>query len=215
MRRPTKLTTLSRLLLAALLSCGLAVPVHAEDPPQEQTEEQASPQPTPTPQAGSLAAAASRIKLQKPEGDGGGSPVISDHNVKTAGEGASISQGGGTTMNSSPLSMPASPARSSTAAAQANTAADQLQAQRIKVENMEAQLADYDRQLAEPSPDPKYPKYSDSPQFRSPGVVDPAMGKRDQLAQQLDQERAKLQELEKKANQAGSRDAEPVPTATP
>ena len=197
------------LVFAFGMVCFLAFPAGAEDPPKEQPEQQTGQQQETAPPAGSLAAAASRIKLQSPVDDGSGSPVISDHNVKSAGKGAAVSQGSGSVTGSAAPSA----AAGQPAAAKANAAADELQAQRVKVQNMEAQLADYDRQLAEPSPDPHYPKYQDAPQFRSPGVVDPAQGKRDQFAQQLEQERAKLQELEKQAKQAGVREAAPVPSA--
>lgn len=155
------------------------------------------------------------IKLQKPQDDGSGSLVISDHNVKSVGKDAAVSQGSGSVAGSAVAPAPSAPsAQQPSAATSANAAAEELQAQRIKVQNMETQLADYDRQLAEPSPDPHYPKYQDAPQFRSPGVIDPAQGQRDRLAKQLEQERARLQELEKKAKQAGVRDAQPEQPAT-
>ncbi len=199
------------LLFAFGMVCVPGFPAGTEDPPQEKAEQNAQQEET-APPAGSLAAAASRIKLQSPGEEGSGATVISDQNVKTAGKGAAVSQGSGAVTGSA---TPSAAAGQPAAAANANAVADELQAQRVKVQNMEAQLADYDRQLAEPSPDPHYPKVQDAPQFRSPGVVDPAQGKRDQLAQQLEQERAKLQELEKKAKQAGVKEAEPIPPGQP
>jgi hypothetical protein len=195
----------------AVALCVAVPAIWAEDPPKDQSEQQADQQPTPAAPAGSLAAAASKIKLQQPEGEGSGSLVITDQNVKSAGQGAAVSQGSGVATGAPPPAALTSGQRP--AATDANAVADELQAQRVKVQNMEAQLADYDRQLAEPSTDPHYPKYSDAPQFRSPGVVDPAKGKRDELARRLEEERGKLVELEKKAGQAGVKQADPVPSA--
>ena len=57
--------------------------------------------------------------------------------------------------------------------------------------------------LAAPSPDPHYPKVDNAPQFRAPGVVDPARGERDAVAAQLEEERAKLEALRTQAGSAG------------
>ncbi len=199
------------LLLAAGILCAASLPAGAEDPPQEKPKQQTEKQQEATPPPGSLAAAAAGIKLQKADGDDSGSLVISDQNVKKAGKGAAVSEGSGSVAGSP--AVPAPPGQQANAAASANAAADELQAQKVKVQNMEAQLAEYDKQLAAPPTDPKYPKYSNAPHSRSPGVIDPAQGQRDEYAKRLEEERAKLQELEKKANQAGVREAAPVPSA--
>jgi len=198
----------TRLLLAVGLVLVVAAPTFAEDPPKEDPElkQQAGQQEAPP--AGSLAAAASKIKLQKPAEGEGGSVVITDKNVKKTGAGAAVSQGSGVTSSGAAPALGS--AGSSPVASNANQLAEQVLAQKAKVDNMEAQLASYDEQLAAPSPDPRYPKYGDAPQFRSPGVMDPAQGKRDAYAEELENERAKLRDLEKKAQLAGVKKAAPV-----
>ena len=66
-------------------------------------------------------------------------------------------------------------------------------------------LASYDEQLAAPPADPHYAERRNSPQNRAPGVVDPAQGKRDAYAAELEKERAILKDLEKRAKAAGVR----------
>lgn len=198
----------TRLLLAVGLALVVAAPTFAEDPPKEDPALKQEAGKQEAPPAGSLAAAASKIKLQKPAEGEGGSVVITDKNVKKTGSGAAVSQG--STVTSSGAAPALGSAGSSPVASNANQLAEQVLAQKAKVDNMEAQLASYDEQLAAPSPDPRYPKYGDAPQFRSPGVMDPAQGKRDAYAEELENERAKLRDLEKKAQLAGVKKAAPV-----
>ena len=202
---------LAGLLIAAGLTFGAAVPCSAEDPPKEDPQLKAAGQQE-APPAGSLAAAASKIKLQKPAEGEGGSVVITDKNVKKSGTGGALSQGsGGSAAGAAPTLGSAGTPGSSPVASNANQLAEQVLAQKAKVDNMEAQLASYDEQLAAPSPDPRYPKYGNAPQFRTPGVVDPAQGKRDAYAAELEKERAKLRDMEKRAQQAGVKTAKPEP----
>jgi len=198
----------TRLLLAVGLVLAVAVPTFAEDPPKEDPTLKQEAGQQEAPPAGSLAAAASKIKLQKPAEGEGGSVVITDKNVKKTGAGAAVSQGSGVTSSGAAPALGSS--GSSPVASNANQLAEQMLAQKAKVDNMEAQLASYDEQLAAPSPDPRYPKYGNAPQFRSPGVVDPAQGKRDAYAEALENERAKLRDMEKRAGQAGVKKAAPV-----
>ncbi len=210
MARQTHGRSAARLLVAACLTLGLAAPASAEDPPKEDPESKQAAEQQEAPPAGSLAAAASKIKLQKPAEGEDGAVVITDKNYKKTGAGAAVSQGSGVSAAGSAPALGAS--GSSPVASNANQLAEQLLAQKAKVDNMEAQLASYDEQLAAPPVDPRFPNSSQSPQFRSPGVVDPAQGKRDAYAKQLEQERAKLADLEKRAQQAGVKTAKPAAT---
>ncbi len=198
----------TRLLLAVGLVFVVAVPTLAEDPPKEDPELKQEAGQQEAPPAGSLAAAASKIKLQKPAEGEGGSVVITDKNIKKTGAGAAVSQGSGVSATGAAPALGSS--GSSPVASNANQLAEQVLAQKAKVDNMEAQLASYDEQLAAPSPDPHYPNLGDAPQFRSPGVVDPAQSKRNAYAADLEKEKAKLRDLEKRAGQAGVKTAAPV-----
>jgi len=189
-----------RLLLTGVLALAVSLPLGADDP-----EQQPPPDPKPTPVPGSLAAAAAGLKLQGADGTGGGGLVISDQNLRSKGAGASLSQGGGTTTGRSTPSEPDSATAEvpAIAPAAANDLASQLLAQQAKVDELEVKLAAMDKQLAEPSADPRYPKTNFSPQLRAPGVVDPAQAERDATAAELDSARARLAELQAQGAKAG------------
>lgn len=180
-------------LLAALLVLAPAIGVAADEP---------EPTPAPTPVPGSLAAAAAGLKLQR-SAEEGSALVITDQNLKAAGAGAAMSEGRGATVpptagtTSPPVATPA------VTAPQANDFGSQLLAQQAKVDELEARLAAMDRQLAAPSADPHYPKTDSAPQFRAPGVVDPAQAERDALAAQLEAERARLDGLRAQGEKVG------------
>jgi len=212
MARHAQSWIIARLLVAAGLTLGAAVPCLAEDPPKEDPELKQEAGQHEAPPAGSLAAAASKIKLQKPAEGEGGTVVITDKNIKKSGAGAAVSQGSG--VSSAGVTPTLGASQGSSVASNANQLAAQVLAQKAKVDNMEAQLASYDKQLAAPSPDPHYPNYGNAPQFRSPGVVDPAHGKRDAYAAELEKEKAKLRDMEKRAQQAGAKTAAPVTETT-
>lgn len=191
-----------RLLLAGVVALALSVPAVGDEP-----EQQPPPDPKPTPVPGSLAAAAAGLKLQGSE-TGGDALVITDQNLRSSGAGASLSQGGGATTG--PATGPKAAAAPATGAvsaapAAASDLAGQLLAQQAKVDELEARLAMMDQKLAEPSPDPRYPKYNNAPQFRAPGVVDPAQGERDAVAAELEAARARLSELKAQGDKAGIR----------
>lgn len=191
-----------RPVLGGLLALALSLPVAADDP-----EQQPAPAPKPTPVPGSLAAAAAGLKLQGAGAGGEGALVISDQNLKSKGAGASLSQGGGATVAPSQGSerAPVAAQAGTAAPATATDLASQLLAQQAKVDELEVRLAAMDQKLAEPSTDPRYPKYSDAPQFRAPGVVDPAQGERDATAAELEAARARLAELQAQGDKAGIR----------
>jgi hypothetical protein len=205
MGRQTQRHIGTRLLLIGGLILALVPPAIADDPPKEEPEktatkqEQASTQQAPP--AGSLAAAASKIKLQKPADSEG--LVISDHNVKSTGSKAALSQGSGSAQPVSAAAPAAGAQQTTGTPTRSQQLAQELAAQKAKVDNMEAQLAQYNKDLAAPSADPKYPKWADSPYNRSPGVVDPAVAQRDEYAKRLEQEKAKLNQLLKEAQGAG------------
>jgi len=200
----------TRLLLAGGLTLGAAVTALAEDPPKDDPEQKAQQQEqTESRQGsapkGSLAAAASKIKLQKPADSESGGMVITDHNVKSAGSGAVVSQGSGSVSSGAAGSPAASAGTTASSATRADKLASELLAQKAKVDNMEAQLASYDKQLEAPPVDPHYPQWSKAPQFRGPGVQAPATSERDEYAKRLEEERAKLEQLLKEAEGAGVR----------
>ena len=193
-RKSRSLGWLSAIVITALLA---ALPAPAEEEPQ-----QAPPAPTPTPVPGSLAAAAAGIRLQTGgEGDSG-ALVITDQNLKAVGAGAAISQG--SAVGVQPGAQVAAPqAQVAPAAAGANDLASRLMAQQARVDELAAQLQSMDEQLAAPPTDPHYPKIDNAPQFRAPGVVDPARGQRDALAAVLEAERGKLEALRAEAAKGG------------
>lgn len=188
--------SLNRLLVASMmLALAAAPPASADDPP-----EQAPPASTPTAVPGSLAAAAAGLRLQPAAETSSGSLVITNQNLKATGAGAAVSQGGGATVAPGP-SGPQGTAGA--APATANDLAARLLEQQARVDDLATRLQDMDAQLAAPSPDPHYPKVDQAPQFRAPGVVDPARGERDAVAAQLEAERAKLEALRAGAAAAG------------
>jgi hypothetical protein len=215
-------------LPALLLAIGLAAPVAAEDPPQEepeqtQTEEQAAKraeaaEKTPeqqqempalgsargTEKGSSLAAAAGKITLQKPA-DGSSGIVISDQNLKTAGQKGAVSQGTGQAAASSPAAAaPGTAAPGEAAANPQNELAARLEQQKLRVQELEERLANLDRQLAEKEQrDPHYRYYHNSPQNRAGGVQDEVQGQRDLLAQELETARTELDRTEAQARRAG------------
>jgi hypothetical protein len=193
-RRSRSLGWLSAIVITALLA---ALPAPAEEEPQ-----QAPPAPTPTPVPGSLAAAAAGIRLQTGGGGDSGALVITDQNLKAVGAGAAISQG--SAVGVQPGAQVAAPqAQVAPAAAGANDLASRLMAQQARVDELAAQLQSMDEQLAAPPTDPHYPKIDNAPQFRAPGVVDPARGQRDALAAVLEAERGKLEALRAEAAKGG------------
>ena len=141
--------------------------------------------------------------------------LISDQNLKKAGAGGTLSEGTGAGLTGP---------RAGTAAAQGGTSGTmgpeetslandlilRYHARLAVVEGLELRLANFDRQLAEASTDPHYKNYTDSPQNRAPGVVDPAQRKRDLLAGQLEAEQAKLKVIRDEARRAGVTLSEPA-----
>ena len=193
-RRSRSLGWLSAIVITALLA---ALPAPADEEPQ-----QAPPAPTPTPVPGSLAAAAAGIRLQTGGGGDSGALVITDQNLKAVGAGAAISQG--SAVGVQPGAQVAAPqAQVAPAAAGANDLASRLMAQQARVDELAAQLQSMDEQLAAPPTDPHYPKIDNAPQFRAPGVIDPARGQRDALAAVLEEERGKLEALRAEAAKGG------------
>lgn len=190
--------SLTRLLGAGmLLALAASLSVGADDPPQ-----QAAPASTPTAVPGSLAAASAGLRLQPTEETGSGALVITNQNLKASGAGAAVSQGA--TVVAAPGPGPsASQATAPAAPTMVNDLAAQLLEQQARVDDLTTRLQDMDAQLAAPSPDPHYPKVDNAPQFRAPGVVDPARGERDAVAAQLEEERAKLEALRTQAGSAG------------
>jgi hypothetical protein len=194
-RRSRSLFWLAAVAIAAAL---LALPAGAAEPQQ-----QAPPDPTPTPVPGSLAAAAAGIHLQPAAEGEPGSLVITDENLRASGAGGAVSQGGGATVQPGPqTAAPQAPGAGPAPAGQ-NDLAAQLLSQQAHVDELAARLQAMDEQLAAPPSDPHYPKYDTSPQFRAPGVVDPARGQRDALAAELETERGKLEALRKQAAASG------------
>jgi hypothetical protein len=127
--------------------------------------------------------------------------VITNQNLKASGAGAAVSQGAGTVSPGPGPNAPQGPVAAAPAAA--NDVAARLLEQQARVDDLTTRLQDMDAQLAAPSPDPHYPKVDSAPQFRAPGVVDPARGERDAVAAQLEAERAKLEALRAQAASAG------------
>lgn len=193
-RRSRSLGWVSAIVVTALLA---VLPAVADEEPQ-----QAPPAPTPTAVPGSLAAAAAGIRLQTGgEGDSG-ALVITDQNLKSVGAGATISQG--SAVGAQPGALVVAPqAQVAPVPAGANDLALRLMAQQARVDELAAQLQSMDEQLAAPPTDPHYPKIDNAPQFRAPGVVDPARGQRDALAAVLDEERGKLEALRAEAAKGG------------
>jgi hypothetical protein len=187
--------------LAALLAVALVVPAAADEP-----EQQPAPEPKPTPVPGSLAAAAAGLKLQ-PAAEGSSSLVITDQNLRAQGAGAAVSQGSspGAAAVTPPAAQAAGAPVAQPAPAAGGDLASQLLAQQARVDELETRLHAMDEQLAEPSPDPRYPKTNNAPQFRAPGVVDPAQGERDAVARELEAARARLAELQAQGDKAGIR----------
>jgi hypothetical protein len=89
------------------------------------------------------------------------------------------------------------------APANANDLAARLLAQQARVDELATKLQSMDEQLAAPPTDPHFPKVDNAPQFRAPGVIDPARGERDALAAVLEEERGKLEALRAEAAAAG------------
>jgi hypothetical protein len=204
--------SLNRLLVAGMmLALTGSLPVTAEDPPQ-----QASPTPTPTAVPGSLAAASAGLRLQPTEETGSGALVITNQNLKATGAGAAVSQGAATVPPGPGPNGPQGPVAAVPAAA--NDLAARLLEQQARVDDIATRLQSMDEQLAAPPTDPHYPKVDTAPQFRAPGVIDPARGERDALAAQLEAERAKLDALRAQAGSAGvtlTKAPNEAPTPTP
>ena len=189
--------SLIRLLVAAMLLALAASPfATADDPPQP-----TPPAATPTAVPGSLAAAAAGLRLQPAGETGSGSLVITNQNLKATGAGAAVSQGAATVSPGPGPNAPQGPVAA--APAEANDLATRLLEQQARVDDIATRLQSMDQQLAAPPTDPHYPKVDTAPQFRAPGVIDPARGERDALAAQLEAERAKLDALRAQAASAG------------
>jgi hypothetical protein len=203
-------------ILAAALMMG--VPAVAEDPPegtegetssQQAAEQGSQDQPVlkskaSSKQANSLAAAASRIRLQKPAGDGSSGLVISNDNLKQTGAKASMSVAGGGGQTAAARSAgTTSQATAAGAGNPANALVQQYHQQKRSVDLLEERLASYDEQLKQPNRDPHYADYHSSPHNRAPGVQDSAQKKRDDTAKQLAQEKQKLEALRRQAVDAG------------
>ena len=187
--------SLIRLLAAGmLLALAASHPATADDPPQA-----TPPAATPTAVPGSLAAAAAGLRLQPAGETGSGSLVITNQNLKATGAGAAVSQGAAAVP---PGPGPSAP-QGAAAPATANDVAARLLEQQARVDDIVTRLQSMDEQLAAPPTDPHYPKVDTAPQFRAPGVIDPARGERDALAAQLEAERAKLDALRAQAASAG------------
>jgi hypothetical protein len=203
--------SLNRLLVAGmLLTLAASLPATADDP------QQAPPAPTATAVPGSLAAAAGGLRLQPAAETGTGSLVITNQNLKAPGAGAAVSQGA-VVVAPAPESGGAPQATAAAAPPGANDLAVQLLQQQARVDDLTTRLQDMDKQLAAPSPDPHYPKVDFAPQFRAPGVVDPARGQRDALEAELEAERGKLEALRKQAAASGvtiTKVANEAPTPT-
>jgi hypothetical protein len=196
-----------------------ALPVAAEDPPEETQGEQATQQATgqesssepvlkskPSTSSGnSLAAAASRIKLQKPAGEAGSGLVISNDNLKRAGSGGVMSVGSGATQAPAAQPSAASPEQGAAAGADnpANALVAQYHQQKQNVDLLTERLENYDKQLAQPNRDAHYADYHSSPHNRAPGVQDVNQLQRDALAKELEQEKKKLDALKKQAADEG------------
>jgi hypothetical protein len=203
-------------LLAVVLMIG--VPAAAEDPPQA-TEGEASPQEAveqgsqdqpvlkskaSSGQANSLAAAASKIRLQRPAGDGSPGLVITNDNLKQTGAKASLSVAGGGGQAAAAQSAGAT--TQATAAGTGNPAnalVQQYLQQKRNVDLLEERLKSYDEQLKQPNRDPHYADYHSSPYNRAPGVQDSAQMKRDDIAKQLAQEKQKLDAIRNQAQREG------------
>jgi hypothetical protein len=211
-----------------LLVWLLVLPASADEPPKEENEAQAAQSEapkqaaTPTSTGSSLADAAAGIKLRQPAGGEGSGLVISDQNLKESGSGAALSQGAGAKISGGAASAgtQAQPAggTSPEASARANEIVQRYHAQLALVEGLEVRLANWNKLIAEGSPDAHYKKFSDSPQNRPPGVVDEAEGQRDLLAKRLAEEQQKLDAIRKEAKGAGvalSEAAAPPPAAAP
>ena len=197
MLRARRIDPLLWLSVAAIAALMVALPATAQEDSQ-----QAPPPPTPTAAPGSLAAAAAGIRLQTGgEGDSG-AVVITDQNLKAVGAGAAVSQGGAVAVQPGAQGV-APQAQVASAPAGANDLASRLLAQQARVDELAAQLQSMDEQLAAPPTDPHYPKIDNAPQFRAPGVVDPARGQRDALAAVLEAERGKLEALRAEAAKGG------------
>ena len=189
--------SLIRLLTAGMLLAVAASPfATADDPPQP-----TPPAATPTAVPGSLAAAAAGLRLQPAAEDGFGSLVITNQNLKATGAGAAVSQGAATVPPGPGPNAPQGPVAA--APAEANDLATRLLEQQARVDDIATRLQSMDQQLAAPPTDPHYPKVDTAPQFRAPGVIDPARGERDALAAQLEAERTKLEALRAQAASAG------------
>jgi len=214
--RPLKSSANSIRVVAGFLCLAgaLTFPAWGDDPPKEEPEakaeqaEGAKQDATPKPSGNSLADAAARIKLQKPAGGEGSGLVISDQNLKKSGSGASVAQGTGAQLSGSAATGSTTQGKkvgtmSPEASALGNDIVQRYHAQVAVVRGLEVRLANWDKRLAEGSADPHYPKFSNSPQNRPPGVVDEAEGTRDLLAKQLGEERKKLDGIRKEAQRAG------------
>jgi len=215
-------------MAAALVAVVMmAAPVLAEDPPKGESEEatkeaasektQKAEEPVlkarPTAKRGSsLADVASRIRLNKPPADGSSGVVISDQNLQKVSSKGRISVAGAVEPvageqadGAGGQTVAGAPGNPDPQNNPANALLEQYLAQRRKVDELEALVAHYDKQLAEPNPDPHYAYSHNSPQNRAPGMQDPATTKRDNAAKQLEEERKKLDEARRKATEAGAR----------
>jgi hypothetical protein len=127
--------------------------------------------------------------------------VITNQNLKAVGAGASVSQGGAVAVQQG--AQAGAPQTRVAAPANANDLAARLLAQQARVDELATKLQSMDEQLAAPPTDPHFPKVDNAPQFRAPGVIDPARGERDALAAVLEEERGKLEALRAEAAAAG------------
>lgn len=182
---------------AALVAFAVTLSASADDPPQQP----AQPAATPTPVPGSLAAAAGGLRLQPADESASGALVITNQNLRATGAGAAVSQGAANVAPGPGPNAPQGPVAAAPAAA--NDLAARLLEQQARVDDLATRLQSMDEQLAAPPTDPHYPKVDTAPQFRAPGVIDPARGERDALAAQLEAERAKLEALRAQAASAG------------
>jgi hypothetical protein len=199
--------------LAALL---IAIPASAEEPRQgEETESKETAEQAqqvtlkskkPSSGKNSLAAAASKIRLQRPEGEGSSAFVITDENLKRVSSKGNVSVAGGGQAAAEPGAATGSAAGTATAAGEenpANAVVQQYQEQTRTVRGLEERLKLYDEQLEEPSRDAHYPYTHRSPHLRAGGQQDRATAKRDEVAKQLEQEKKKLDAIRSQARREG------------
>jgi hypothetical protein len=206
----------------ALAPFGVAAdePAHQEEQPKERAQEQEAGEAEPVKPAAnaetlkdsrpvvsgnSLAAAASRIRLNRPAGEG---VVISNDNLDDVAAEGTVSVAGG--VASTPPATAAAPQEPGQPAAPggeagnpANALVAQYQEQQRTVKGLEERLANFDSQIAEAPEDPHYPQSQSSPQNRAPGVQDRAQMQREALAKELDQARKALDQIRRRARREG------------